>query len=174
MSQVDSTAVALRKQNHQKDSGSDRGSTGVPPGRPAPEGGGLFKQYKPDQGKWTRLGTFVGSGGLIAWGAKFLFDRLSIYEGDEAWRLLITTGIPIAFAVLFGAFAWWITYGGRNSGDFMIATEGEMKKVSWSSKREVIGSTRVVILFTVLMAVFLFIIDLAFQTLFSNIGVLKR
>ena len=48
-----------------------------------------------------------------------------------------------------------------------------MKKVSWSSKREVIGSTKVVILFTVLLGVLLFVVDVLFQTLFKNIGVLK-
>jgi preprotein translocase subunit SecE len=55
----------------------------------------------------------------------------------------------------------------------MIATEGEMKKVSWSTKNEIIGSTKVVIMFTVLLALVLFVVDLAFQTMFSSIGVLK-
>ena len=55
----------------------------------------------------------------------------------------------------------------------MIATEGEMKKVSWSTKREIIGSTKVVILFTFLMAGLLFLVDSAFQLLFSSIGVLQ-
>ena len=49
-----------------------------------------------------------------------------------------------------------------------------MKKVSWSSKREIMGSTKVVILFTLLMAFFLFLVDLLFQWFFSAIGVLKR
>ncbi len=56
----------------------------------------------------------------------------------------------------------------------MIATEGEMKKVSWSTRRELLGSTKVVIALTVLMAVLLFVVDLMFQSLFSSIGVLKR
>ncbi|MEK7731025.1 MAG: preprotein translocase subunit SecE, partial [Planctomycetota bacterium] len=60
------------------------------------------------------------------------------------------------------------------SSDFMIATEGEMKKVSWSSKREIIGSTKVVILFTLLMSLFLFIVDIVFMELFGGMGVLKR
>ena len=58
--------------------------------------------------------------------------------------------------------------------DFMIATEGEMKKVNWSTRREIIGSTKVVILFTVLLALLLFVVDLSFQALFSWIGVLKK
>lgn len=177
MSQVDNTTVAPPQQDQNvNDHGSDYGNGGgEPSGRPSPDGGGgFFQQYKPEQGKWTRLGTFLGCGAVVAWGAKFLFDQLSIYEGDEAWRLMVTTGIPIAFAVIVGGILWWITYGNRKTGDFLIATEGEMKKVSWSSRREVIGSTKVVILFTVLMAIYLFAVDVAFQALFSGIGVLKK
>lgn len=146
---------------------------GVPPARSAGGSGGWLQQYKPDQGKATRTGTFVGVGLLVAWGAKFLNDRLALYQGDEGWRLLITPGIPIAFAVVLGVIAWRLTFVSRKSSDFMIATEGEMKKVSWSSKREVIGSTKVVILFTVLMALFLFAVDFAFQVFFKSIGVLR-
>ena len=48
-----------------------------------------------------------------------------------------------------------------------------VKKVNWSTKREVIGSTKVVILFTFLMAAMLFAVDLIFQNFFNWIGVLK-
>lgn len=134
---------------------------------------GFFTQYKPEQGKVTRTSTFIGMGLLIAWGAKFVSERLAGFEGDEGWRLLITPGIPILFAVVFGALAWHFTFVHRKASDFMIATEGEMKKVSWSSKGEVIGSTKVVILFTVLLAGLLFVVDILFQKLFTLIGVLR-
>lgn len=140
---------------------------------PRQRGGGWLKQYKQDQGKNTRVGTFIGLGLLIVWGAWVLYDYLKIYEGDEFWRLLITKGIPIIFSIVLGSVAWWVSYANRASGDFMIATEGEMKKVSWSTKREVIGSTKVVILFTFLFAALLFVVDLAFQTTFKWMGVLK-
>lgn len=144
---------------------------------PAPprsrEGGGLFRQYKPEQGKGTRIGTILAATALIAWGAVFLYRRLEVFQGDEAWKLLITTGIPIAFGAVVFAFAWWVTFVSRKSSDFLIATEGEMKKVSWSSRREIIGSTKVVILFTILFAVYMFGVDVIFQVLFQSIGVLK-
>ncbi len=141
----------------------------------AREGGsGLLKQYKPEQGKTTRVGTFVGVGAMIAWGAYFLYDQLAVYEGDDAWRLLITNGIPLLFAVAIGAVAWWFIFGHRGIGDFMIATEGEMKKVSWSTKSEVIGSTKVVIMFTVMLALLLFVVDTVFKVVFTSIGVLKQ
>jgi len=150
--------------------GSGAGQPRLPRGKP---GGGFLSQYKPDQGKATRTGTFVGLAVLVVWGGKFVNDHLTGYQGDEAWQLLITPGIAILFAVVMGALAWRVAYVNRKSSDFMIATEGEMKKVSWATKDEVIGSTKVVILFTVLLAVLLFVVDLFFQFFFSWINVLK-
>ncbi|MBU0641058.1 MAG: preprotein translocase subunit SecE [Planctomycetes bacterium] len=55
----------------------------------------------------------------------------------------------------------------------MIATEGEMKKVNWSSKKEVIGATKVVIVTVLALGAMLFIVDIFFMTVFGGIGVLK-
>ena len=49
-----------------------------PPERPRPQGGGFLTQYKPEQGKTTRTGTFVGLGLLVVWGAYFVWDRLQV------------------------------------------------------------------------------------------------
>ncbi len=165
MSQANSTIVP----------GDDAGKSAPPAGgRAASSGsGGAFKQYKPEQGKWTRLGTFGGLILLILWGCYFLFNQLQIHEGPAAWQMLVTRGIPAAVAVILGYVAWWVSYSGRKSSDFMIATEGEMKKVSWSTRREIIGSTKVVIMFTVLMASCLFVVDLGLTSLFRWLGVLK-
>ncbi len=156
------------------DRGSGDGSGGSPrrPGKPVVRGG-FLEAYKPEQGIYTRRSTFVGLALLIVWGVYFLNDQLVGYQGSEAWRLLVTPGIAIAVGVILGAFAWRVAFVSRKSSDFMIATEGEMKKVSWSSRREVIGSTKVVIVFTALLAILLFTVDLSFQSLFSWLGVLK-
>lgn len=119
------------------------------------------------------MGTVIGGSALAAWGALFLYDQLQVFEGDEGWRLLITVGIPLLFATALFAVSWWFAFVSPGSSDFMIATEGEMKKVSWSSKREIVGSTKVVILFTVFLAVFLFVVDIVCQAFFQWIGVLK-
>ena len=42
--------------------------------------------------------------------------------------------------------------------DFLIATDSEMKKVNWTSRKELIGSTKVVIIFMFLIALFLFVV----------------
>jgi preprotein translocase SecE subunit len=170
MEHSETTAVAPDKARRGPAGGSSEGR--VP--RPRRKEGGLLTQYKPEQGKFTRAGTFIGLGLLVAWGAWFVFDQLRVYEDIEAWwGLLITRGIPILFAVTVGMVAWRVAFANRKTSDFMIATEGEMKKVSWSKKGEVIGSTKVVILFTFLLALLLFVVDLVFQHIFSSIGVLK-
>ncbi|QOJ05004.1 MAG: preprotein translocase subunit SecE [Planctomycetia bacterium] len=55
----------------------------------------------------------------------------------------------------------------------MIATESEMKKVHWTSRREIIGSTKVVIFVMIALSILLFVVDLLFLAAFSAAGVLK-
>ena len=139
----------------------------------APASPGGLKIYKPGQGWATRTGTFVSAGLLVAWGAWFLSERLAVYEGTAFWQLAVSKGIPLLFLAAALGACFWATYLARRSSDFMIATEGEMKKVNWSSRREIIGSTKVVILLTFVLAVILFVVDVAFQALFTGIGVLR-
>ncbi len=135
--------------------------------------GGFFGVYKPEQGKWTRGGTFVGALLLILWGGIFIYRKLDVFEGDQWWQLSIIYGVPILFVTSLAALAWWVSYSRPPSGDFLIATEGEMKKVSWSSRREVIGSTKVVIIIMFMMAAFLFLVDTIFVYLFKLLGILR-
>ena len=48
-----------------------------------------------------------------------------------------------------------------------------MKKVNWTSRRELIGSTKVVIIFMFLIAFLLFAFDIVFGYLFYFLNVLK-
>lgn len=176
MSNTDSTAIMgneRRRDAAPVERDSDAEGTGRPLMPVARGTGGFFEQHKPEQGKATRVSSFTAALALIIWGMYYLWQRLDVYEGDESWRLLITVGIPIAFAAVLGSVAWWVVFGRRDVGDFMIATEGEMKKVNWSSRGEIIGSTKVVIVFTFLMAILIFFIDIAFQAFMTFIGVLK-
>ncbi|MEX0876836.1 MAG: preprotein translocase subunit SecE [Phycisphaerales bacterium] len=77
--------------------------------------------------------------------------------------------------MLLGAICLYIFVGTKKSTvEFLVATDGEMKKVNWTSYREVKGSTIVVITATFLIAGFLFLVDTAFSWVFSEIGVLQR
>jgi preprotein translocase SecE subunit len=57
--------------------------------------------------------------------------------------------------------------------DFLVATESEIKKVNWSTRREVIGATRVVIVTVLALGFLLFLVNLVFIILFERIGVLR-
>ena len=142
--------------------------------RPAPSRPGFFTIYKKGQGYWTRMGTAVGAGLLgllITWQIyRYVPAFVSSTEPGRGARIgMIAAAV---FAVIYAAIVWRLTNKPANV-DFLIATDGEMKKVNWTSKRELIGSTKVVILFMFAIAAILFVLDLIFNTLFYSIRVLE-
>lgn len=52
---------------------------------------------------------------------------------------------------------------------FIRDTRGELRKVSWPSRREARGLTVVVVIVMVVMSLFLFFVDLGFYNLFRMI-----
>jgi preprotein translocase subunit SecE len=123
--------------------------------------------YKQNQGKYTRMITAAAVMVLGAWGCYALEGWLRNFTASP----YITFGIPLAVLVALGAMMVWVVNRPR-SADFLIATEGEMKKVSWSSRKEVIGSTKVVIVTTFILAAILFMVDLIFATLFRVLNIM--
>jgi preprotein translocase subunit SecE len=132
---------------------------------------GFFRIYKPGQGYWTRLCTALGAGLLIVVVAWFLYDKLRIIDGNDFPRW--ATGITAAF-VIGTVILLWRYLNKPNVVDFFIATESEMKKVNWTSRKELFGSTKVVIVFMFLIASVLFLFDLMFGYFFKLIGLLKH
>lgn len=134
------------------------------------EGGLPFQLYKPGQGQYVRWGTAAGAGLIVVALANFLYEELRVWFPDSLT-------VPTLAAVGVLALGAWLTfkYIGQNRTvvDFMIATEGEMKKVNWSTRREVLGATRVVIFTVIALSLLLFIADLFFVTIFSGIGVVQ-
>ena len=81
----------------------------------------------------------------------------------------VTAGV-----MLLGAIAvYFFVATSRRSVDFLINTDGEMRKVNWSTRKEIIGSTQVVIVAAFLLAAILFGIDTAFAKFFELIGVIE-
>jgi len=135
----------------------------------------FFTIYKRGQGYWTRVGTVVGVvliGGLTALNLfhyipTFLPESVNSRTGKS-----IALGISVGFALAYAFIAWKLMNKPTNV-DFLIATDSEMKKVNWTSRKDLIGSTKVVCIFMGLMAVFLFVCDILFSSLFKLFGVLK-
>ena len=87
-------------------------------------------------------------------------------------KVCLQYGIPTVLVILLALFMFRIV-NRQKSADFLIAAESEMKKVSWSNKKEIVGSTKVVIVTTFIMAAVLFAVDLLFTLLFDWCGILK-
>jgi preprotein translocase SecE subunit len=79
-----------------------------------------------------------------------------------------------AGVLLIGAIViLWFCYSNKKFSEFLIATEGEMKKVNWSSRREVFGSTWVVIGISVIIAAILFVTDIFFRYIAVQIDLIQ-
>lgn len=145
-------------------------SRAVPAAAPKGIGGGWFHIYKPGQGYWTRMGTVGGAALLLAFTGNFLYSNVLTAHDVPGTTAAIATG---ALVVVVSLFLWWLL-NKPTVVDFFIATESEMKKVNWTSRKELIGSTKVVIFFTFLISACLFVIDIVFGYLFYFIHVLKQ
>lgn len=76
--------------------------------------------------------------------------------------------------LVLGAFlVFWQVGLKPRTVDFLIATDAEMKKVNWSTRREVTGITQVVIFAFFMIAGVIFLIDVVFNTFFSWIHVIR-
>ena len=130
--------------------------------------------YKPGQGYWTRTLSAIGAGTLVVAGAAWLWDKLTLIQNETVRDNLIyfQAGVAVFVIALFGGLLFWLL-NKPNIADFMISTETEMKKVNWPTKKEIVGSTWIVICGTILFALILAVIDVIFGYLFIWIGILN-
>jgi len=75
--------------------------------------------------------------------------------------------IPLLIILVALWFAWrivnWPTFA-----DFLIATEAEMNKVSWTTRKRLVQDTIVVLVTVFLFTVFLFVVDILWVYILSN------
>ncbi len=89
---------------------------------------------------------------------------------DSNYARVIQVGVP-SLLFIAGAIGIVLLLNKPKFADFLIATEGEMKKVSWSNRSELIGSTTVVIVTIAILGVFIALADLGITVLFRAINV---
>jgi len=123
-----------------------------------------FDIYKRGQGKYTRLCSAFGTAIIAGLGCLQLYEKLDATD----LGLWVKTMVPAVLFVALGLLIFWLI-NKPSVADFMVAAEGEMKKVSWSSKKEIAVSTFVVIVVVILMAVLLGVTDLSFKLFFSEV-----
>jgi preprotein translocase SecE subunit len=141
--------------------------------------------FKPSQGLRVRRGTVVALLVLVGCGIYTMLLHSTLGSGDWVidlpWAdnlelpLLLNvqyTG-PLLVLVVLGWLSWrvvnWPVFA-----DFLIATEAEMNKVSWTTRQRLFQDTVVVLVTVFLLTVFLFVVDLFWVKILSNrwIGVL--
>jgi preprotein translocase SecE subunit len=126
-----------------------------------------------------------GQGNIVRWsafgllGALALFAARSFYtfpitvrggqwwwvENPEPLRFLGTLGLDlgtILAALLFAALLaadYWTVFCWPKAADFLIETEGELRRVSWPPRHEFLGSSFVVIVSVIVLGVYLLVVD---------------
>ena len=128
--------------------------------------------YKQGQGYWVRLMSAIGFGLLVMMGVVWLWDQLSGVQIGDVEPVYIQGGIAVITVATCGLIGYHLIGRKPKLVEFMIATEGEMRKVNWSTRREVVGSTILVILLTLFIALFCQVADLGFSAFFQWAGVL--
>ena len=156
---------------------SGGGSSGQPPRGPKPRpvaaGNHFFTIYKKGQGYWTRMGTAIGAAFLGIMVSYELYNQIPTFlHGTPQHDKKIAGVVAAVFLIAYCAWAFWFT-NKPTTVDFLVATDSEMKKVNWTTRAELIGSTRIVIVFMFLIATYLFLCDLLFGGFFHVIHVLK-
>jgi preprotein translocase SecE subunit len=145
--------------------------------------------YKGNQGVRVRRGSIVG---LLAVGICgiitlvqhrfFGFERVDL-ANDFYWIVPFTRGdtfVPLMFKVhllmpiVLGVLLFWVAWRVVNIpgfADFLIATEAEMNKVSWTNRRRLMADTIVVLTTVFLFTAFLFIVDVIWIKVLSAPGI---
>jgi len=122
----------------------------------------IFGIYKRSQGKYTRLCSAFGAAIIAGLGCLRLYQQLEAAD----LGLWVETMVPAGLFVVLGLLIFY-SVNKPAVADFLISAEGEMKKVSWSSRKEIAVSTIIVIVVVILLAVLVGAADTGFQIFFS-------
>jgi len=131
--------------------------------------GGKLAWAKPGLGKWAR-GAALGGGLSIAIFAAFSFYMVP--PSGSVWWTTLWTDKVLGFTstlkpMFFASAALFLTLGygihlflnRERSADFLIETEGELRKVSWPARKEYVGSSVVVLVVVLVVSLFLTAVD---------------
>jgi len=124
----------------------------------------VFDIYKRGQGKYTRLCSAFGAAIIVGLGCLQLYKKLQATNLGLWAETMVPAGLFVALSLLI----FWLV-NKPTIVNFMIAAEGEMKKVSWSSRKEIATSTFIVIVVVIFTAMLLGVTDLAFRLFFTQL-----
>ncbi len=141
--------------------------------------------YKRTQGRKMRQYTLVGFLLIGLSGVYSMISKDALGDGDLVYampfgldRFTVLLDQRFSVPLLLALGVLWVSWRAVNIpvfADFLIATEAEMNKVSWSSRKRLIQDTIVVLVTTLLLTLFLLVIDLFWGWFLADlIGVLPK
>lgn len=117
--------------------------------------------YRWPQGRVIRVVSFAlllliaGDLAFHAWAHTRAYLR-----ADAAWQ-------PLTYAIIYGVLALVVLIGGAiavgfkpRTAQFLIEVEQEMTRVTWPKSNEIVRATVLIAIMTVVLAVFIFAVDL--------------
>ncbi len=137
------------------------------------------QRYKPLQGLRVRRATMLGLLVLLGSGVYSFSSSTMLTTATGNWtvklpfsdlRVTLLPDVALTAPLILGALVIWLSYRAVNFpmfADFLIATEAEVNKISWPTRRGVLQDTIVVLATVVLLTVFLFFVDLAWGYVLS-------
>lgn len=141
--------------------------------------------YKRSQGQRVRRGTIMGILLLAGAGIFTLIEhgtlphaawRVTVPFTNGAYFVILLPDVQITLPLLLAFAAFWVAYRVVNFpvfADFLIATEAELNKVSWTSRRRLIQDTIVVLVTVLLLTIFLFAVDQLWAFVLHKVGVVQ-
>jgi len=144
-------------------------------------------RLKPMQGQRVRRATMLGIILLVGAGIYTLYTHGTLATADPDWVvrvpfsdrfLFLLPDVRFTIPLLLAAAGLWLAFRIVNVpvfADFLIATEAELNKVSWPTRKSVVQDTIVVLTTVLMLTLFLFFVDLAWGWLLSRpvVGVLR-
>jgi preprotein translocase SecE subunit len=144
--------------------------------------------YKRTQGQKVRRGTILGVLILAACGVYSLNARWAAGPTTAAasvWdvyvpftgghHVVVLSALRATLPILLGLLSFWFAYRVVNLpvfADFLIATEAEMNKVSWTTRQRLVQDTIVVLVTVVLLTIFLFLVDVVWSKALRAIDII--
>jgi preprotein translocase subunit SecE len=77
---------------------------------------------------------------------------------------------PCIVIFLVGAWLVFLYLNKPKVADFLIETEGELKKVSWPQRKEFLGASLAVLIIILFIVFYLYLIDMGLSMLLRRIG----
>jgi preprotein translocase SecE subunit len=147
--------------------------------------------YKKGQGIYSRVVVGIALGVLDLFASVSLYGvlvdlpnvagnaKIPLVDIDLTWGLISAVVLFVFLGFLIGVFVVgfetgikWLDKSGKGVVEFLIDTQGELQKVSWPTKYELVGSTAVVIVSVVVIGVFILGVDWFVSMIMGYIGVL--